>query len=83
MSTAAPPVTPQQVSPAEAVIDERIVEAQRALWWSELTRTALKVVIGSMLAVLGWLVIDHWVYSPGVLARTIVMTADRAIPIAI
>ncbi|QDV47664.1 hypothetical protein Enr13x_75750 [Stieleria neptunia] len=83
MSTVAPPVTPSKrsVDPsqgteaakrtaAEQLIEQRIDEARRALWWSELTRTGLMVVIGSMLALLVWLVVDHWVYSPGPIVRS-------------
>ncbi|QEF96266.1 hypothetical protein Mal15_02930 [Stieleria maiorica] len=78
MSTVAPPVSPSQHtgeparrSAAEQLIEQRIEEARRALWWSELTRTCLMVVIGSMLALLVWLVMDHWFYSPGRLVRSI------------
>ena len=75
MSTIAPPaVTPNASSPqsaADQLIDQRIEEARRALWWSELTRIGLTVVIGSMLALLTWLLVDHWIYSPGRFVRVI------------
>ncbi|PNY38107.1 circumsporozoite protein- membrane associated protein [Rhodopirellula baltica] len=62
-------------SAAEQIIDERIEEARRALWWSEITRAVLKIAIGSMAALLAWLVLDHWIYSPGMSIRVLAFAA--------
>jgi hypothetical protein len=71
MSTATPPVRSTKVSETETLIDQRVEEARRALWWSEATRTFLVAVIAAMVAVLAWLIVDHWIYSPGPLARSV------------
>ena len=75
MSTAASTVNQPTPSAADQLIDQRIEEARRALWWSELTRTVLMVAIGSMLALLCWLVMDHWIYSPGPFVRALCFTS--------
>ncbi|MEO1524763.1 MAG: hypothetical protein AAFX06_04970 [Planctomycetota bacterium] len=56
---------------SDQLIDQRIDEARRALWWGELIRTLLAVAIGSMIAILAWLLFDHWVYASGPLLRTV------------
>ncbi|WP_149495002.1 hypothetical protein [Roseiconus lacunae] len=71
MSTAAPSSNRQSRSNADQLIDDRIEEARRALWWSELTRAVLKIVIGSMSALLVWLVVDHWIYAPSMAVRLV------------
>ncbi|HBV62082.1 MAG TPA: circumsporozoite protein-membrane associated protein, partial [Rhodopirellula sp.] len=81
MATIAPP-PPAPPSPArgpqnksngaDQLINERIDDARRSLWWAELVRTGLKLVITSIVAVFAWLVIDQWVYSPNVAVRCIV-----------
>ncbi|MCO8122398.1 circumsporozoite protein- membrane associated protein, partial [Stieleria sp. TO1_6] len=71
MSIATPPVAPRKTSAADQLIEQRIDEARRALWWSELTRTGLQVVIATMLALLAWLIMDQWIYSPGPLVRAL------------
>ena len=60
---------------ADQVINERIEDARRSLWWAELIRTGLKFTITSILALFVWLVIDQWVYSPNVPVRCIVFLA--------
>ncbi|MCA9138892.1 MAG: hypothetical protein KDB00_19105 [Planctomycetales bacterium] len=74
-AAAVPPAGSPHSSAADQLIDQRIEEARRALWWSELTRTGLRVAIGTMLALLVWLVMDHWFYSPGPLVRVICFVA--------
>ncbi|MCC9600626.1 hypothetical protein LOC67_08635 [Stieleria sp. JC731] len=80
MSTLASPPNSHSGSPLvqatdrasfEHVINERIEEARRALWWSELTRSVLRILIGGMSALLLWLVLDHWVYSPSIGVRVL------------
>ena len=81
MATIAPP-PPAPPSPARGpqskssgadhLINERIEDARRSLWWAELIRTGLKLAIASIAAVFVWLVIDQWVYSPNVAVRCIV-----------
>lgn len=81
MATVAPP--PQfpkkpgvssgaKASGADALIEDRIEEAQRALWWAELVRSSLTLAIVSMLVLLAWLVVDQWIYSPGMVARLLI-----------
>ncbi|MEM8667168.1 MAG: circumsporozoite protein- membrane associated protein, partial [Planctomycetota bacterium] len=82
MSTAAPPPPANPAStthlPAakgtksDRVIEDRITEACRALWWAEVTRACLRVVLVAMSCLLVWLIMDQWFYSPGILVRTLV-----------
>jgi hypothetical protein len=72
MSIATPPRTAKSPSKdkvtragADQLIESRIDEACRALWWAELVRSVLKLTVFTLAAVLGWVVIDQWVYSPG------------------
>ncbi|MFG0288828.1 MAG: circumsporozoite protein-membrane associated protein [Rhodopirellula sp. JB044] len=53
---------------------DKISAAQDALWRAELTRRVLILVIASMTTGLGWLVMDQWIWSPGVWGRTFVAT---------
>jgi hypothetical protein len=79
MPTAAPPPVPSpptdrtkvSVSDADQVIQQRIVEACRALWWAELTRSLLQLLIISVLMILAWVVFDQWAYAAGGLVRVI------------
>lgn len=64
------------ISPAESLIEQRINETRRALWWSDLIRNALFFTIVAMGVVLLWVVIDQWVYSPGVGVRTLAFLAS-------
>ena len=72
MSIASPPKPSATASPSgsarvasEHVIHSRIEEACRALWRAELVRTVLGMVVFSITALLIWVVIDQWIYSPG------------------
>ena len=49
----------------ESVIESRIEEACRALWWSELTRSILAILLTLAAVLLGWVLIDQWVVSAG------------------
>ena len=77
MSVATSPSAPQSSSRASSaqslrakqLIDERIDEACQALWWAELTRVMLRLVIVSIGILLAWLVVDQWVFAPGPLVR--------------
>ena len=81
MSTVAPPAVnpttqqpPQNAptrSPAESLIEQRISEAQSALWWAELIRNGLFFVIVVLSALLIWVLMDHWIYAPGFFIRSI------------
>ncbi|MDG2223172.1 MAG: circumsporozoite protein- membrane associated protein, partial [Rubripirellula sp.] len=85
MSTAAP-VRPEtsRSKPAAAVnrtdhlIEQRITEACRALWWAEMVRNCLRLVLGAMAWTLVWLVVDQWIYSPGIGLRVVVWIAAVA-----
>lgn len=71
MSIAAPPRPGSQSngsgtkSVSDQLIDARIVEACKALWWAEVVRTLLRLVIAAIGLLLVWVVVDQWVYSPG------------------
>ena len=81
MATIAPPQTSNQAGPrskttsrdADQLIHERIEEARRSLWWAELIRSGLKLVISAIIAILVWLVVDQWIYSPNVVVRSAVL----------
>jgi hypothetical protein len=66
-----PPVVPPSAgagtakSGADELIDIRIVEACKALWWAELVRASLRLVITGLGVVLVWVIVDQWIYSPG------------------
>ncbi|MDB4664363.1 hypothetical protein OAE63_00005, partial [bacterium] len=74
---APPPPAPPTPAPgpktkpngADELINERIEDARRSLWWSELIRVGLKLAIASIVVIFLWLVIDQWIYSPNVPVR--------------
>lgn len=77
-----PPVessSPADVAPtstdADQLIERRIDQACTALWWSELTRALLKLVIVSLSITLLWVVVDQWIYSSSNLGRWVVFLA--------
>ena len=77
---APPPASPPNkagsgVSVTDRLIDERIGEACRALWWAEIVRSGLRLVILSIGVLLLWVVIDQWVYSPGNGLRVVLFLA--------
>ncbi len=83
MSTAVPPPVQSSsqrdvaAAPADAdrLIEQRIHEACEALWWSELTRAILKLLILSIMITLVWVVIDQWIYSPNTTPRWVIFFA--------
>ncbi|MGI9472407.1 MAG: circumsporozoite protein- membrane associated protein, partial [Rubripirellula sp.] len=88
MATVSPPPKPPakasvsaqaNASGADRLIDERIEEAQRALWWAELIRSSLTFVIAAIVALLVWLIIDQWIYSPGIGVRLVISLGLLAI----
>ncbi|TWU20643.1 hypothetical protein Pla52o_45210 [Novipirellula galeiformis] len=69
-----PPSTPREPNAFDSVaalVESRIGEAQKALWWAELIRSLLRILIGAVVAVLVWVVVDQWLYSPGRGARIV------------
>ncbi|NNE00200.1 MAG: hypothetical protein HKN47_23010 [Pirellulaceae bacterium] len=60
---------PGATSSADRLISERIAEACRALWWAEVVRRGLFLTISLIVAVMVWVVVDQWIYSPGVIVR--------------
>ncbi|MGB7326551.1 MAG: circumsporozoite protein- membrane associated protein [Rubripirellula sp.] len=54
---------------AESLIQARIIETASALWWAELVRRSLGLVIAAIVGVLVWVIVDQWIYSPGALVR--------------
>ncbi len=63
-----PPEKPR-LTVGDELIAQRIAEAQSALWRAELSRALLIGVIGGLSALVGWFVIDQWVWSPGRIGR--------------
>ncbi|MEM9586458.1 MAG: circumsporozoite protein- membrane associated protein, partial [Planctomycetota bacterium] len=73
-SATAPPSAAQRPrggQRAEMLINKRIDEVASALWWAKLIRDSLRLAIIVMLAVLAWVVVDQWIYSPGALGRSL------------
>lgn len=70
--------TGKTVSGADDMIVARIAEASAALWWAEVVRTTLRMIISSIAVLLAWVVIDQWVYSPGMGLRTVALAALAA-----
>ncbi|MDA7893559.1 hypothetical protein N9B38_01470, partial [bacterium] len=78
MATIAPP-PPARPTPAsgpktkpngaDQLIDQRIEDACRSLWWAELIRAGLKLTIATIASLFIWLVIDQWIYSPNIPMR--------------
>ncbi|MEL7267548.1 MAG: hypothetical protein AAFP69_22440, partial [Planctomycetota bacterium] len=50
-------------------VRERVSRARSALWWFEVTRAVLAILIGGLALVLAWVLIDHWIYAAGVPMR--------------
>lgn len=65
-------------SASESLIEARIAEAASALWWAEITRWTLGLVIGTLTVGIAWLVMDHWIYSPGPFLRCGLLAAFLA-----
>ncbi|MCH1495143.1 MAG: hypothetical protein L7U72_07940 [Rubripirellula sp.] len=55
----------------DEIIDQRIDETCRALWRAELTRRTLGLLICLNVIFFAWIVVDQWIYSPGVIVRTL------------
>ncbi|WP_146532655.1 circumsporozoite protein- membrane associated protein [Rubripirellula reticaptiva] len=58
---------------AELLIQARIIETASALWWAELIRRSLGLVIAAIVGVLIWVIVDQWIYSAGALVRWIAL----------
>ncbi|PHQ32517.1 midas domain-containing protein [Rhodopirellula bahusiensis] len=54
------------------MIQSRIDAARSALWRAELTRQILRGVLVGMAAMLAWVVMDQWIWSPGMIGRVVV-----------
>src|SRR5690606_31135154 len=76
----APPLPSQRprLSVGEEVITTAISDAQAALWRAELSRALLKLVIAVLVALVGWAIVDQWIWSPGPLVRLAVLLAAAA-----
>ncbi len=57
----------------------RIGEAQSALWRAELARAIIQVTIFMILGLVAWAMMDHWVWSPGRLFRTVALLSGFAV----
>ena len=58
-------------NPVDEIINQRIDETCRALWRAELTRRTLGLLICLNFMFFAWLVVDQWIYSPGIIVRTL------------
>ena len=58
---------------SEAIIAQRIKEAQSALWRAELSRSLLMVVVATLVGITLWSIMDHWIWAPGKLVRTLAL----------
>ncbi|EMB18056.1 hypothetical protein [Rhodopirellula europaea] len=56
------------------MIQTRIDAARSALWRAELTRQMLRGVLVAMAAMLAWVVMDQWIWSPGTIGRLVFAT---------
>ncbi len=54
-----------------SLVESRIRETQNALWWAELVRSGLRIVIVILACTLGFIVVDQWIYSPGIATRSV------------
>ncbi len=63
----------------DQIINQRLDETCRTLWRAELTRRTLGLLICVNFITLVWLVIDQWIYSPGIILRTIAFSSSLAI----
>jgi hypothetical protein len=59
---------------ADRLIQQRIDEACKALWWAELIRDTLRTLIVALAAILAWVIVDQWLFSPGVGVRLLACT---------
>ena len=81
MSASAPPklarpsesgkLKPQSAS--DDLVEARIDEACRSLWWAELVRRSLRLVMGILAAVIAWIVVDHWIYAASPIVRMLAL----------
>ena len=53
----------QAVGAADLLITARIEDSCKALWWGELTRHGLRLVLGIVVAIGVWILLDHWLLS--------------------
>ena len=59
------------IDSASKLIEARIAEVCSALWWAELIRASLTIVMVLMGALMLWFIVDQWIYSPGIVGRVI------------
>jgi hypothetical protein len=66
---------------SEEIIVEAISQTQAALWRAELSQRLLKGLIGGMGILLGWFVVDQWLWPLGVIGRTLSLGVIAAVAI--
>lgn len=66
---------------SEEIIVQAISQTQAALWRAELSQRLLKGVIGGMGILLGWFVVDQWLWPLGVIGRTLSLGVIAAVAI--
>lgn len=64
---------------SEEIIVQAISQTQAALWRAELSQRLLKGVIGGLGILLGWFVVDQWLWPLGVIGRTLVLGVIAAV----
>ncbi|MGV3483556.1 MAG: circumsporozoite protein-membrane associated protein, partial [Planctomycetaceae bacterium] len=67
-----------RLTSSDALIAQRIMEAQAALWRAELSRSLLIPVVVVLASLTLWAVVDHWIWSPGKFFRSIALAGGVA-----
>src|SRR6056297_143122 len=66
-------VPPAAAPLSDDLIQSRIEGVRRGLWRSELTRSLLTLLLGGLALLLVGAIVDHWIWSPGPLGRTLII----------
>ncbi|TWT86044.1 hypothetical protein Pla100_62530 [Neorhodopirellula pilleata] len=69
------PTRPVRRESIERFVFDRIAEAQNALWRAELLRRLLTLAIAALAGLLLWWIIDQWIWSPGIIGRTVLLSS--------
>ena len=59
--------------PIEQFLWQRVASAQSALWKAECVRRGLTLAIAILAGILAWWIIDQWIWSPGILGRSVLV----------
>ncbi len=76
------PATSETASPelvatrVDTLVNDRLASVAGALWRAELLRAILQLATACTIGLVLWAVVDQWVYSAGLLGRSVVFTAS-------